>query len=122
MRISANVTAKARDYSLRNWRALTCYLDDGNVPIDNNAADHQADRQLGAPGVSHARRFEHLHGAEHVLAFEGRASAIFTLKLGQRRALVPRLPFPACAIRCARRAGCRPANPMPAGATRPTPR
>ena len=23
-----------------NWRALTCYLDDGNVPIDNNAVEN----------------------------------------------------------------------------------
>ena len=29
--------AKAIDCSLSNWRALTRYLDDGNVPIDNNA-------------------------------------------------------------------------------------
>jgi len=36
----ADVTAKAIDYSLSNWRALTCYLDDGNVPIDNNAAEN----------------------------------------------------------------------------------
>jgi len=37
---NADVTAKAIDYSLSNWRALTCYLDDGNVPIDNNAAEN----------------------------------------------------------------------------------
>ena len=36
----ADVTAKAIDYSLSNWRALTRYLDDGNVPIDNNAAEN----------------------------------------------------------------------------------
>ena len=36
----ADVTAKAIDYSLSNWRALTHYLDDGNVPIDNNAAEN----------------------------------------------------------------------------------
>src|SRR5438552_2633718 len=35
-----DVTAKAIDYSLSNWRALTRYLDDGNVPIDNNAAEN----------------------------------------------------------------------------------
>ena len=32
--------AKAIDYALSNWRALTRYLDDGNVPIDNNAAEN----------------------------------------------------------------------------------
>jgi hypothetical protein len=37
---NADVTAKAIDYSLSNWRALTCYLDDGEVPIDNNAAEN----------------------------------------------------------------------------------
>ena len=36
----ADVTAKAIDYSLSNWRGLTRYLDDGNVPIDNNAAEN----------------------------------------------------------------------------------
>lgn len=30
---NADVTAKAIDYSLSTWRALTRYLDDGNVPI-----------------------------------------------------------------------------------------
>ena len=35
-----DATAKAIDYSLSNWRALTRYLDDGNVPIDNNAAEN----------------------------------------------------------------------------------
>ena len=36
----ADATAKAIDYSLSNWRALTRYLDDGNVPIDNNAVEN----------------------------------------------------------------------------------
>ena len=36
----ADITAKAIDYSLSNWRALTHYLDDGNVPIDNNAVEN----------------------------------------------------------------------------------
>ena len=36
----ADVTAKAIDYSLSNWTALTRLLDDGNVPIDNNAAEN----------------------------------------------------------------------------------
>ena len=36
----ADATARAIDYTLSNWRALTRYLDDGNVPIDNNAAEN----------------------------------------------------------------------------------
>lgn len=36
----ADATAKAIDYSLSNWRALTRYLDDGHVPIDNNAVEN----------------------------------------------------------------------------------
>jgi transposase len=36
----ADVTAKAIDYALSNWRGLTRYLDDGQVPIDNNAAEN----------------------------------------------------------------------------------
>ncbi len=31
-----SATAKAIGYSLRRWRALTRYLDDGDLPIDNN--------------------------------------------------------------------------------------
>ena len=36
----ADATAKAIDYALSNWRALMCYLDNGDVPIDNNAAEN----------------------------------------------------------------------------------
>ncbi len=36
----ADATAKAIDYALSNWRALTRFLDDGDVPIDNNAAEN----------------------------------------------------------------------------------
>jgi len=34
-------TAKALDYSLKRWGALTLFLDDGQVPIDNNAIENQ---------------------------------------------------------------------------------
>lgn len=34
-------TAKAIDYSLRRWDALTRYLDDGVIPIDNNWVENQ---------------------------------------------------------------------------------
>jgi transposase len=34
-------TAKAIDYSLKRWDALTRYLDDGDVPIDNNWIENQ---------------------------------------------------------------------------------
>jgi len=33
--------AKAMDYSLKRWIALTRYLDDGAVPIDNNWVENQ---------------------------------------------------------------------------------
>ena len=36
----ADVTAKAIDYALSNWKGLIHFLDDGNVPIDNNAAEN----------------------------------------------------------------------------------
>lgn len=36
----ADATAKAIDYSLKRWRALTRYLDDGHVPICNNAVEN----------------------------------------------------------------------------------
>ena len=36
----SDVTAKAIDYSLCNWTAITHFLSDGNVPIDNNAVEN----------------------------------------------------------------------------------
>ena len=38
---NGSATAKALDYSLRSWVALTRYLDDGAVPIDNNQVENQ---------------------------------------------------------------------------------
>ena len=35
-----SATAKALDYSLKRWAALTRYLDDGAVPIDNNRVEN----------------------------------------------------------------------------------
>ena len=36
-----SATAKALDYSLKRWAALTRYLDDGQLPIDNNHIEQQ---------------------------------------------------------------------------------
>jgi transposase len=36
-----SATAKAIDYSLKRWQALTRYIDDGDVPIDNNWVENQ---------------------------------------------------------------------------------
>ncbi|MDH4559550.1 hypothetical protein E8F06_00860 [Pseudomonas sp. BN411] len=36
-----SATAKALDYSLKRWVALTRYLEDGVVPIDNNWVENQ---------------------------------------------------------------------------------
>ena len=36
-----SATAKALDYSLRRWEALTRFLDDGNLPVDNNHLEGQ---------------------------------------------------------------------------------
>jgi hypothetical protein len=33
--------SRALDYSLKRWAALSRYLDDGAVPIDNNWAENQ---------------------------------------------------------------------------------
>ena len=38
---NGSATAKALDYSLKRWIALTRYLDDGAVPIDNNQVENQ---------------------------------------------------------------------------------
>ncbi len=34
-------TAKALDYSLRRWQALTRFVDDGQLPVDNNHIENQ---------------------------------------------------------------------------------
>jgi len=36
-----SATAKAIDYTLKRWRALTRYLEDGELPIDNNWVENQ---------------------------------------------------------------------------------
>jgi transposase len=36
-----SATAKAIDYSLKRWAALTRFIDDGNLPIDNNWVENQ---------------------------------------------------------------------------------
>ena len=36
-----SATAKALDYSLRRWEALTRFVDDGQLPVDNNWIENQ---------------------------------------------------------------------------------
>jgi hypothetical protein len=38
---SSSPTAKAINYSLKRWSALSLYLDEGNLPIDNNWVENQ---------------------------------------------------------------------------------
>ena len=38
---NGSATAKAIDYSLKRWEALVRYIDDGNLPIDNNWVENQ---------------------------------------------------------------------------------
>jgi transposase len=38
--VNADVTAKAIDYTLRRWAALTVHLQDARIPIDNNAVEN----------------------------------------------------------------------------------
>jgi hypothetical protein len=37
----SSATARALDYTLKRWPALTRYLDDGQLPIDNNWIENQ---------------------------------------------------------------------------------
>ena len=37
----SSATAKAINYSLKYWSALSRYLDNGNLPIDNNWVENQ---------------------------------------------------------------------------------
>ena len=37
----SSATAKALDYSLRRWTALTRFVDDGRLPVDNNWVENQ---------------------------------------------------------------------------------
>ena len=36
-----SATARALDYTLKRWQALTRYIDDGQLPIDNNWIENQ---------------------------------------------------------------------------------
>jgi len=36
-----SATAKAIDYSLNRWQALVRFIDDGDLPIDNNWVENQ---------------------------------------------------------------------------------
>jgi hypothetical protein len=38
--MNADVTAKAMDYTLKRWAALTIHLTDARIPIDNNAVEN----------------------------------------------------------------------------------
>lgn len=38
--MNADVTAKAMDYTLKRWSALTVHLNDARIPIDNNAVEN----------------------------------------------------------------------------------
>lgn len=38
--VKADVTAKAMDYTLRRWAALTLHLQDARIPVDNNAVEN----------------------------------------------------------------------------------
>ena len=38
---ASSATAKALDYSLRRWGALTRFVDDGQLPVDNNWIENQ---------------------------------------------------------------------------------
>ena len=38
---NGGATAKALDYSLKRWQALTRFIDDGRLPIDNNWVENQ---------------------------------------------------------------------------------
>ena len=39
--IRSSASAKALDYSLRRWEALTRFVDDGQLPVDNNWIENQ---------------------------------------------------------------------------------
>lgn len=39
--LGSGAITKALDYSLKRWTALVRYLDDGNLPIDNNRIENQ---------------------------------------------------------------------------------
>lgn len=47
--------SRALDYSLKRWAALSRYLDDGAVPIDNNWCESQIRLGLARTGSSQGR-------------------------------------------------------------------
>ena len=61
-------TARALDYSLKRWTALTRYLDDGAVPIDNNWVENQI--RPWALGRSNWLFSSSLRSGQHAAAVE----------------------------------------------------
>ena len=39
-RVAADITAKAIDYTLKRWGALSVHVNDARVPVDNNAVEN----------------------------------------------------------------------------------
>ena len=44
--VNADVTARAIDYRLRRWPALTLHLSDARVPVDNNAVENAVENAI----------------------------------------------------------------------------
>ncbi len=67
---SKEPVAKAIDYSLKRWRAFTCFLDDGRICMSNNAAER------AVRGIAVGRRNWTFCGSD---SGGQRAAAMFTL-------------------------------------------
>ena len=59
--------AKALDYSLKRWDALTRYLEDGHVPIDNNWV-HAASGMTAVMPTPRLCRVTHARGGGYGLS------------------------------------------------------
>jgi len=73
-----SATAKAIGYSLNRWAALTRYIDDGDLPIDNNWVENQS-----PTSGSRARRSEHCVRRQDVFAGRLRSSRMLRQRFTQ---------------------------------------
>jgi hypothetical protein len=78
--------SRAIDYSLKRWEALTRYLDDGHVPIDNNWVGNQI-RRWAIEGKLAVRRLatsRTTRCCDHELATLGATQRARPVRLSER--------------------------------------
>jgi putative transposase len=73
---NGGATAKALDYSLKRWQALTRFIDDGRLPIDNNWIENQMRRPVESAQYT-SKQFQDLLKEHGITCSMSRASEVW---------------------------------------------